>query len=145
VGDKITIAQARVRRTDPRWRRRHTQADAVGIVLVGLLVAVPPVAAALWPRLGLAVVALLLVGAAAGLGWRGPRVGLERRVALLVIVPGANLVALVPAVWRAAHLHLQRWQGPLQPGWDDSTWLAVAAVAGLLWATAAGGVVWTLA
>ena len=144
VGDKITIAQARVRRTDPRWRRRHTQADITGIALVTLLVVLPPVAAALWPPLGLALVALLLVVAPAALWWRGPKVGLERRTALLVAVPVANLVALVPAVWRAAHLHLQRWQGPLQPDWDDRTWIAAGALATLLWVVAVAGVVWSL-
>lgn len=145
MGDKVSIAQARVRRSDPRWRRRHTQADITGIALVVLLVTVPPLALALWRPVGLAIVVLLLVVAPAAVLWRGPQVGLERRAALLVAVPLANLVTLVPAVWRAAHLHLQRWQGPLQPGWDDSTWWAAGAVGALLWVAAAAGVAWSLA
>ncbi len=145
MGDKVTIAQARVRRTDPAWRRRHKVADLVGIGLVVLLLVLPPLAASLAPAAGLTIVAALLVVAAAALSIRGPAVGIERRAALLVAVPGLNILVLVPAVWRAAHLHLQRWQGPLQPAWDETTWTAVGAAAALVWVAGIAGLIWALA
>ena len=109
-----------------------------------LLVTVPPIVGALWRPLGVAAVLLLLVAAPAALWWRGPTVGFERRAALLVAVPILNLIVLVPAVWRAAHLHLQHWQGPLEPRWDDKVWLAAGAAAALLWLAAVAGLLWSL-
>jgi hypothetical protein len=144
VGDKISIAEVRARRTDPAWRRRHQLADIAGATLVLLLVVVPPTSWVLSPPVGALVLLVLLVGAAGALWWRGPRVGLERRTALLVAIPVVNLVILVPAVWRAAHLHLQRWRGPLDPRWDDTTWRVAGAVAVVLWLALLAGVVLTM-
>ena len=140
MGNKISIAEARARRTDPVWRRKHKAADLTAIALVTLLLVVPLVAGVLSPPLGLALVIGASVVAAAALGCGGPTVGFERRTAVLAIVPVLNLPVLVPAVWRAAHLHLQRWQGPLQPGWDDTVWLAAAALSTLAWVAILAGV-----
>jgi len=128
--DRITIAEVRARRTDPVWRRRHQLADLRGLALVVGLLVLPPVAWLLWRPLGLGLVATVLLAGSAALWSSGPQVGLERRTALLVAIPVLNLIILVPAVWRSAHLGLQRWQGPLQPGWSDGVW-AVAAVVGV--------------
>jgi hypothetical protein len=145
VGDKLTIGEARARRTDPVWRRRHKLADLTGIALVALLLVALPVAAALGPS-PFAVAALaLLVVAPVAIWLQGPVVGLERRAALLVAIPVVNLVVLVPAVWRTAHLHLQRWQGPLDPRWDDSVWRLVGAAALVLWLATVAALVWLLA
>lgn len=143
--DRITIAEIRARRTDPVWRRRHRLADMWGLALVVALLVAPPVAWLLWRPLGLGLSATILLVAPTALWWRGPVVGLERRAAALVAVPVLNLIVLVPAVWRGAHLGLQRWQGPLQPGWSDGVW-AVAVAAGVAcWLTAvAGGLVVSL-
>jgi len=139
VGDKISIAEARVRRTDPVWRRRHKLADFIGGGLVVLLVVLPSASVALWPPLGVAMVVGLLVGAPVALWFRGPAVGLDRRAALLVAVPILNLFVLVPAVWRAAHLHLQHWQGPLEPRWENPVWFVVGAVAAVAWLASIAG------
>jgi len=144
VGDKITIAEARARRSDPEWRRRHKLADITGIVLVILLVTLPPLGSALWRPLGVGLALVLLLAAPAALWWRGPTVGLDRRSALLVAVPVLGLLVLVPALWRAAHLHLQHWQGPLQPPWGDSRWLAVGAVGAVAWLFSLAGLVLSL-
>lgn len=133
MGEKISIAEARVRRTDPVWRRRHKLADVNGIALVALLILLPPAAGLLWRPLGLALSAGLLLGAPAAIWVRGPSVGLDRRAALLVAIPLLNLFVLVPGVWRAAHLHVQHWQGPLQPPWEHGVWLAVGVVGVLFW------------
>ncbi len=140
MGDKISIAEVRARRSDPVWVRRHKLADLTGAAVVVLLVVVPALAAALWRPYGLAAAAAaVLVVAPAVLWLRGPTVGLERRAALLVAVPGVNLIVLVPAAWRAAHLHVQRWQGPLEPRWDDSVWRLVGPLAALCWLAGVGG------
>ena len=139
MGDKITIAEARARRTDPVWRRRQKLTDVTGLVLVGLLLVVPPVAGLLWPPAGVAVAALILLVAPPLLWLRGPLVGLERRAALLVAVPALNLFVLGAAVWRFAHLGIQRWQGPLQPRWDDGVWWAVGALGIALWVASVVG------
>jgi len=145
VGDKISIAEARARRTDPVWRRRHKLADLAGAGFVVLLVVLPPLTAAVWRPVGAAADVALLVLAPAALWLRGPIGGFERRAAFLVVIPGLNLVVLVPAVWRAAHLHLQHWQGPLEPGWDDTVWRVVGSLAVVVWlAGAAAAVAWTL-
>ncbi len=133
VGDKVTIAEARVRRTDPVWRRRHKVADLTGIGLVLLLLLLPPLLSLLWRPLGVAFGLAVVVVAPAALWWRGPKVGLERRTALVVAVPVLGLFVLVPAVWRAAHLHIQRWQGPLEPPWGDTAWLALGALGVVCW------------
>lgn len=140
MGDKITIGEARARRLDPVWRRRHKQADLTGIAFVALLF-VLPVGRIFWPPLGLLLAVALLLVAPACLWWRGPKVGLDRRSAVLVAVPMLNFFVLVPAVWRAAHLHLQRWQGPLQPPWGDTAWLVMGAVGVGFWLFSAGGLV----
>lgn len=145
MSEKISIAEARARRSDPAWRRRHQMADLRGIALVVLLFLLPPVARALPQPVGVAVWATVLVGAPAALWWRGPVVGLERRNALLVAVPGLNLFVFVPAVWRLAHLGLQRWQGPLEPPWSDRVWLVVGAIGVLCWLAAVASVVHSLA
>ncbi len=142
--DKISIAEARARRSDPAWRRRHQLADLRGIGLVGLMLIVPPVGGILWRPLGVAAAAAILIGAPAALWWRGPVVGLERRTALLVAVPVLNLVVLVPAVWRLAHLGIQRWQGPLQPDLDDTAWLAAAVLGAVCWLAVAALLVLSL-
>lgn len=129
MGDKITIAEARARRTDPVWRRRQLRTDLTGLALVALLLVLPPVLGLLFPPLGVALGLLLLLAGPAALWWRGPVVGLERRSALLVAVPLLNLYVLGAAAWRVAHLGIQRWQGPLEPRWDDRVWW-VAGVAG---------------
>ena len=144
MGDKITIAEVRARRTDPFWRRRHKLADLTGAVLVVLLLVLPPAAAVLRPPVGLPLAAALVVAAPVALWLRGPKVGLERRAALLAAIPVLNLVVLVPAVWRGAHLHLQRWQGPLQPSWDDGAWLAAGAIAAVFWLASLAGLVLAL-
>ncbi len=142
--DKVTIAEARARRSDPAWRRRHQLTDLRGIVLVGLLLIVPPVGGILWRPLGVAAAAAILIGAPAGLWWRGPVVGLERRTAVLAAVPVLNLVVLVPALWRLAHLGIQHWQGPLQPDLDDGAWVAAAALGIVCWLGAAALLVLSL-
>jgi len=144
VGDKITIAEARLRRTDPVWRRRQLLADIRGICLVVLLLVVPPVSGLLWPLLGNAIVAAILLVAPAALWWRGPVVGLERRSALLVAVPVLNLFVLVPAVWRLAHLGIQRWQGPLEPPWGDRMWIVAGAVGIVCWLLAVARLAFTV-
>lgn len=141
MGDKISIAEARIRRSDPTWRRRYKQADLTGIALVVLLLVGPPVAGLLWPPLGLALSGLLLLGAPVALWTSGPAVGLERRTALLVAVPVLNLFVLVPAVWRSAHLGIQRWQGPLEPPWVDGVWWVAGAVGVVCWLAAAASLV----
>ncbi len=145
MSEKISIAEARARRADPAWRRRHQMADLRGIALVVLLLVVPPVAGALSRSAGVAVWATVLVGGPAALWWRGPVVGLERRSALLVAVPGLNLFVFVPAVWRLAHLGLQRWQGPLEPRWSDRVWLVVAPIGVLCWLASVASLVRSLA
>lgn len=145
MGDKISIAEARARRTDPVWRRRHKLADLTGAALVVLLLAVPPAVAALSRPAGVALAGAVLIAAPAVLWWSGPRVGFERRAALLTAIPVVNLVVLALAVWRGAHLHLQRWQGPLQPAWDDRVWPAVAAAAAAIWLGVLVGVFLALA
>lgn len=145
MGDKISIAEARVRRSDPVWRRRHKVADVIGIGLVVLLIVLPPIVGAIWRPLGVALAMGLLVAAPAALWWRGPTVGLDRRSALLVAVPVFGLFVLVPAVWRAAHLHLQHWQGPLQPPWGDTVWLLAGAAGALLWLASITGLAVSLA
>ncbi len=45
------------------------------------------------------------------------------------------VVVLVPAVWRATHLHLQHWQGPLEPDWEDATWRVAVAAGVACWLT----------
>ena len=142
--DRLTIAEVRARRTDPVWRRRHRLADLWALALVVLLLVAPLVAGALWRPLGLGLSAVILVGGPLALWARGPSVGLERRTALLVAVPVLNLIVLVPAVWRAAHLGLQRWQGPLEPPWSDTVW-AVATVGGVAcWLAAVAAIVLSL-
>ena len=145
MGDKITIAEARARRTDPVWRRRHKLADLGGIALVVLLLLLFLFSGLLWRHLGIAVAVALLLGAPPALWWRGPVVGLERRTALLVAVPLLNLFVLVPAVWRFAHLGLQRWQGPLEPQWGDGVWWVVGALGVALWLTSATSLALSLA
>lgn len=142
--DRISIAEARARRTDPVWRRRHQLADLRGLALVVLLVVLPPLGWLLWRPLGLGLGATILLGAPAALWWAGPAVGLERRTAALVAVPGLNLIILVLAVWRSAHLGLQRWQGPLQPGWSDTVWTSAAVVGIACWLGAAALLVLSL-
>lgn len=137
VGDKITIAEARARRSDPVWRRRQLLTDLGGLALIGLLLLGPPAAELVSRPLSLALGALFLLGAPAALWWRGPAVGLERRTALLVAVPVLNLFVLVPAVWRFAHLRIQRWQGPLEPPWSDGVWWAAGAAGVAFWAAGA--------
>ena len=137
MGDKITIAEARVRRTDPVWRRRQKLTDLTGLVLVVLLLVVPPGARLLWPPAGVAVAALILLAAPPLLWLRGPIVGLERRTALLVAVPVINLFVLGAAVWRFAHLGHQRWQGPLEPRWGDGVWWVAGVVGVALWVASA--------
>jgi len=119
------------------------------ISLVVVLLVVPPALATLRLALGLsAVLALLVVGPAA-LWLRGPTVGFERRAALLAGVPLLNLYVLVPAVWRAAHLHLQRWQGPLDPRWNDEVWRFVVPLTVVGWlaslAATTAWLVWAVA
>lgn len=143
MGDKISIAEARARRLDPVWRRRHKVADLTGIALVALLF-VLLIARLFWPPLQLLLAVAVLVAAPAALWWRGPKVGLDRRTAFLMAVPILNLFVLVPAVWRAAHLHLQRWQGPLQPPWGDGVWLVMAIVGVGFWLAGAVGLVLSL-
>lgn len=133
MGDKITIAEARARRTDPVWRRRHRLADLRGAGLVVLLLLGPSLGAALWEPLRLASGLVLLVALPAALWWRGPEVGLERRTAVLVAVPVLNLMVLVPAAWRLAHLGIQRWQGPLEPRWGDGVWMGTAVLGVACW------------
>lgn len=145
MGDKITIAEARARRTDPLWRRRHKLADLRGIALVVLLLLLVLVSGLLWRPLGLAVGAALLLGAPAALWWRGPVVGFERRTALLMAVPLLNLFVLIPAVWRLAHLDIQRWQGPLEPRWGDGVWWVVGAIGVALWLLSATSLALSLA
>lgn len=144
MGEKISIAEARARRADPVWRRRHHFADLRGIALVVLLLLGPLVAGMLSRPLGLAISAAFLIGAPALIWWRGPEVGLERRSALLVAVPVLNLFVLVPAAWRLAHLSLQHWQGPLEPPWGDGVWLVAGAVGGVCWLAAAASLVLSL-
>jgi len=145
VADKISMAEARARRTDPIWRRRHKQADLVGAALIAVLLIVPPLGAVVWPPLRVALALGLLVGGPATLWWQGPSVGLERRAALLVAVPVLNLMVLVPAVWRAAHLHLQHWQGPLEPRWNGAVWIVVGAVGVVMWLVTVAGLALSLA
>jgi len=145
VGDKISIAEARVRRADPAWRRRHKSADLFGAALVGLLLVVPPLGALLWRPLGMALALALLVGAPAAMWWGGPTVGFERRAAFLTAIPVLNLFVLVPAVWRSAHLRLQHWQGPLQPPWGDTAWLALSVLGVLAWLANLAGLALSLA
>ncbi|MEO5679725.1 MAG: hypothetical protein ABIS47_08650 [Acidimicrobiales bacterium] len=133
MGDKITIAEARARRTDPAWRRRHRLADLRGAGLVLLLLVGPSLGAALWEPLRLASGLALLVVLPAALWLGGPVVGLERRTAVLVAIPVLNLMVLVPAAWRLAHLGIQRWQGPLEPPWGDGVWLGTAALGVACW------------
>ncbi len=133
MGDKITIAEARARRSDPVWLRRHRLADLSGAVLAVLVVVLPGAAGLLWAPLGLVVAAGFLFGAPAGLWWCGPTVGLDRRTALLVAVPFVNLFVLVAAVWRASHLHLQRWQGPVGPPWGDTAWWVLGTAGVAFW------------
>jgi hypothetical protein len=137
MAQKITIGEVRARRTDPTWRRRYKTADITGLVLVVALLVVPPVCVLLSRPLGAAVLGAILLVAPAALASSGPTVGLERRTALLVAVPVLNLVILVPAVWRSAHLHLQHWQGPLGPDWDDGLWLAATVAGVVCWLAAA--------
>lgn len=144
VGDKLTIAEVRARRTDPVWRRRHKIADISGIALVAAVLVGPLLLSLLWPPLGAAAALVVLVGSAAGLWSSGPRVGFERRAALLVAIPILGLFVLVPASWRAAHLHLQRWRGPLEPPWGDTAWLALAALGVVCWAATVAGLVLAL-
>ena len=144
VSDKISIAEARARRSDPVWRRRHKLADLTGMGLVVLLLLLPPLAGLVWRPLGVAVVAALLLGAPVSIWYRGPAVGLERRAALLVAVPVLNLFVLVPAVWRFAHLGIQRWQGPLEPPWDDATWWIAGVVGVALWVASLAGLALSL-
>lgn len=142
--DRLTIAEVRARRTDPVWRRRHRLADLWGLTLVVALLVVPPVAWLLWRPLGFGLSATILLAAPAALWRRGPVVGLERRTAALVAVPVVNLIVLVPAVWRWAHLGLQRWQGPLQPGWSDGVWTVAVIAGSACWLSAAAGLVLSL-
>lgn len=144
MGEKISISEARARRADPVWRRRHHLADLRGIALVVLLVLVPPVAGLLSRPLGLAISAAFLIGAPALIWWGGPVVGLERRSALLVAVPVLSLFVLVPAAWRLAHLSLQHWQGPLEPPWGDGVWLVAGAVGVVCWLAAVASLVLAL-
>lgn len=139
VRDKISIAEARNRRTDPVWRRRHKAADITAASLVAVVVLVPVVAQLLWPPFGAVLAVAVLLGTAGALWGDGARVGFERRAAFLVGIPVVNLLVVVPATWRVAHLHLQRWQGPLEPRLDEQLWLAASVVGGLCWlATLAG-------
>jgi len=142
--DRITIAEVRARRTDPVWRRQHQLADLRGLALVVVLLLVPPVAWLLWRPLGVGLSATILLVGPVALWCRGPVVGLERRSAALVAVPVLNLIVLVPAVWRAAHLGLQRWQGPLQPGWSDGVWVVATVVGVTCWLGAAALLVLSL-
>lgn len=143
MGDKISIAEARARRLDPVWRRRHKVADLTGLAFVALLF-VLPIGRLFWAPLDLVLALALLVVAPAALWLRGPKVGLDRRTAFLVAVPILNLFVLVPAVWRAAHLHLQRWQGPIQPPWGDTAWPVMGVVGAGFWLASAGGLVLSL-
>ena len=145
MGDKITIAEARARRSDPVWRRRHKRADLGGIALVVLLLLLLVLSGFVWRPLGLTVAAALLLGAPAALWSRGPLVGLERRTALLVAVPVLNLFVLIPAVWRFAHLGIQRWQGPLEPRWGEGVWWVVGSVGVALWLTSVARLALSLA
>lgn len=139
MNEKISLAEARARRADPVWQRRHRMADITGAVLVALLFLVPLVAGLVSLTVGLLVAVSVLIGATAAVGASGPTVGMERRAALLVGIPIVGGLVLVPSVWRAAHLHLQHWQGPLQPPWENGPWIAAAVVSGLSWlATAVG-------
>lgn len=144
VGNKISIAEARARRTDPGWRRLHKAADLMGMGLVALVVLVPAVVQILWPPFGAVLAVVVLLGATAAVAGDGPNVGFERRAAFLLGIPFVNLLVLVPAVWRAAHLHLQHWQGPLEPRLDDQVWLAASVVGGLCWVTTLGGLAFLL-
>jgi hypothetical protein len=140
VGDKISIGEARARRTDPVWRRLHKTADLMGMGLVALVVLVPAVLQLLVPPYGAVVAVAVLLGTAVAVAGSGPKVGFERRAALLLGIPLVNLLVLVPAVWRAAHLHLQRWQGPLEPRIEDQAWVAASVVGGLCWLATLAGV-----
>jgi len=142
--DRITIAEVRARRTDPVWRRRHQLADLRGLSLVVGLLVLPPLAWLFWRPLGLGLAITVLVAGAAALWSSGPKVGLERRTSVLVAIPLLNLVVLVPAVWRSAHLGLQRWKGPLQPGWSDGVWVVAAVVGVACWLGAAALLVLSL-
>jgi hypothetical protein len=133
VGNRLTIAEVRARRSDPVWRRRHKVADITGAFLVVLLLALHVVGVLLWRPVGAAMLLALLVAGPAAIWSGGPRVGFERRAALLAGAPVLNLAVLVLAVWRAAHLHLQRWHGPLEPRWDDTVWTGAGIAAGLCW------------
>lgn len=144
VGDKISIAEARARRTDPVWRRRHFRADVLGITFVVLLLLLPPLSGLLWPPVARAVAAVIMLGVPAVLWWRGPEVGLERRAALLVAIPVLNLFVLIPAVWRLAHLGIQQWQGPLEPPWGDRVWIVAGAAGIACWLAALTSLVLTL-
>lgn len=145
MGQKISIAEARARRTDPVWRRLQKTADVAGAALVALVILVPAVIQILEPPYGAVLAVAVLLGAAAVVAASGPKVGFERRTALLLGIPIVNLLILVPAVWRGAHLHLQRWQGPLEPRLDDQTWLVASAIGGLCWIATLGGVALLLA
>ena len=133
MGAKISIAEARIRRTDPLWRRRHKTADILGAVLGVLVVLVPVAAALLAPALAVVVAVAVLATGTAAVATGGPAVGFERRAAVLVVVPVVGLVILFLATWRGAHLHLQHWQGPLEPQWDENLWLAASAAAAVSW------------
>lgn len=133
MGAKISIAEARIRRSDPTWRRRHKVADISGAVLATLVVLVPLAVALLRPSLAVAVAVAVLAAGTAAVATGGPAVGFERRAALLVAIPVVGTVILFLATWRGAHLHLQHWQGPLEPQWDDNLWLAACAGAALMW------------
>ena len=142
--DRITIAEVRARRTDPVWRRRHQLADLRGLASVVVLLVLPPAAWLLWRPVGLGLAATVLLAGPAALWSSGPQVGLERRTAVLVAIPVLNLIVLVPAVWRSAHLGLQRWQGPLQPGWTDGVWVVATVVGVACWLGAAALLVLSL-
>lgn len=144
VNEKISIAEARARRADPVWRRRHRIADITGATLVALLLVVPIAAGVLWRPLGMLMFLAVSLGGPAALWLWGPKVGLERRTALLVPIPVLGLFVVVPAVWRAAHLHLQHWQGPLAPPWGDTAWAVVGTVGAVLWFVNMAGFVMAL-
>lgn len=139
MGDKISIAEARARRTDPVWRRLHKTADVAAAALVALVILAPAVVQILFPPFGAVLAVAVLLGAGAAVAGSGPKMGFERRTALLLGIPIVNLLILVPAVWRGAHLHLQRWRGPLEPRLDDQLWLAASVVGGLCWIATLGG------
>ena len=140
VGDKISIAEARARRSDPVWRRLHKTADLLGMGSVALVLLVPAVVQVLLPPYGAVVALAVLIGTAMAVAGSGPQVGFERRAALLLGIPLVNLLVVVPAVWRAAHLHLQHWQGPLEPRLDDGVWIAVWVAGTLGWLATLAGV-----